>query len=377
MGTGASLGSIKNMVGGSNQMVIDDDIEHALQAFMKNPKARIAFDSFVKNESWKNTNREQDALYDLSQTVYSKFFIDENLSDKNESNVLFFAAIFPLFLDSREYSEFIESGGLMEFTEEDKEDEGDEEEEEEEEEDDTTSELIEEIPAEIDTQHWSRDAVEETGIAYEFMAKRTMELNIEPTNVKEKKASNPRKSIVRIDPFVGTVRINSTIISMIIAKNYRQLYYHLLLVESDALKSECIQKNCIAWLRDFLAYSEDNENAISLATARKDRPGFPLIYVNKAFEKVTGYSRAYILGKNCRFLQCEDTEQEEIRKMTDCLANATVARVGITNRRKDGSGALDFPATTLFFCYSMYSTFQAIPSLFKSTFFFFCLTFFR
>jgi len=47
MGTGASLGSIKNMVGGSNQMVIDDDIEHALQAFMKNPKARIAFDSFV------------------------------------------------------------------------------------------------------------------------------------------------------------------------------------------------------------------------------------------------------------------------------------------------------------------------------------------
>lgn len=60
--------------------------------------------------------------------------------------------------------------------------------------------------------------------------------------------------------------------------------------------------------------------------------------MNKAFESITGYSRADILGKNCRFLQCEDTEHEEIQKMAESLASATVARVSLTNRRKDGSG---------------------------------------
>src|SRR5258706_13475186 len=46
------------------------------------------------------------------------------------------------------------------------------------------------------------------------------------------------------------------------------------------------------------------------------RPDHPLVYVNVAFEKATGYPAAEVLGRNCRFLQGTDTDQpglEEIR----------------------------------------------------------------
>jgi hypothetical protein len=176
--------------------MIDDEITRALQAFLKNPKARMAFDSFVKNDSWKENNINQDALYDLSQTVYSKFLVGENSSDKSESNILFFAAIFPLFLGSKEYVELMQSGGLVELSEED------EEEDEDEDEDDDTS--IEDLPTEIDTKHLlSKESIEENEIAYTFIAKKSMDLNFEVPKVKEKKPINPRKSIVRIDPCVG------------------------------------------------------------------------------------------------------------------------------------------------------------------------------
>lgn len=35
----------------------------------------------------------------------------------------------------------------------------------------------------------------------------------------------------------------------------------------------------------------------------------PIIYCNKAFEVMTGYSRDEIIGHNCRFLQGDDTQQ--------------------------------------------------------------------
>jgi hypothetical protein len=56
----------------------------------------------------------------------------------------------------------------------------------------------------------------------------------------------------------------------------------------------------IAWLDSILKIVESIPVCFSMATARVDRPGFPLIYVNKAFERVTSYKRAEIIGQNCR-----------------------------------------------------------------------------
>lgn len=43
-----------------------------------------------------------------------------------------------------------------------------------------------------------------------------------------------------------------------------------------------------------------------------NQPDHPLIYVNQGFEKVTGYKREEVIGRNCRFLQGDDNEQEQL-----------------------------------------------------------------
>jgi len=92
------------------------------------------------------------------------------------------------------------------------------------------------------------------------------------------------------------------------------------------------------WLANLLVAVENLNFCVSLATARPERRGFPLIYVNKAFEKTTGYRRHEIVGQNCKFLQSEWSEKEQVDMMAKALATAQPIKVALTNRRKDGTG---------------------------------------
>ena len=44
-------------------------------------------------------------------------------------------------------------------------------------------------------------------------------------------------------------------------------------------------------------------------------PDCPIVYASDGFLKMTGYSAEEVLNRNCRFLQGEETEQEEVRRM--------------------------------------------------------------
>lgn len=46
-------------------------------------------------------------------------------------------------------------------------------------------------------------------------------------------------------------------------------------------------------------------NGVSLADP--DQEDLPLVYVNKAFETITGYTLAEVVGKNCRFYRVRNT----------------------------------------------------------------------
>jgi PAS domain S-box-containing protein len=63
----------------------------------------------------------------------------------------------------------------------------------------------------------------------------------------------------------------------------------------------------------------------------------PIIYANKAFENLTGYSQAEIIGHNCRFLQGEDREQAERYQIMEALKNHEAVEVTLRNYRKDGT----------------------------------------
>jgi PAS domain S-box-containing protein len=66
-------------------------------------------------------------------------------------------------------------------------------------------------------------------------------------------------------------------------------------------------------------------------------PDNPIVYVNQGFEKLTGYSRDEVLGRNCRFLQGDDREQEGIRHLREAIKARLDVRVELRNYRKDGS----------------------------------------
>lgn len=62
-----------------------------------------------------------------------------------------------------------------------------------------------------------------------------------------------------------------------------------------------------------------------------------LIYVNKAFERLTGYHTDEILYQDCRFLQKDDRDQPGLRAIRDAVKNGQPSRQILRNYRKDGS----------------------------------------
>jgi len=75
-------------------------------------------------------------------------------------------------------------------------------------------------------------------------------------------------------------------------------------------------------------------NGITLSDP--DKEDNPLVYANEAFELITGYSREEIMGRNCRFLQGKDRDQEGIEEIRQAMRENTSVTVTLRNYRKDG-----------------------------------------
>ncbi|MBK5510362.1 MULTISPECIES: PAS domain-containing protein [unclassified Pseudomonas] len=61
-----------------------------------------------------------------------------------------------------------------------------------------------------------------------------------------------------------------------------------------------------------------------------------LIYVNPAFERLTGYTSEEILYQDCRFLQAGDRDQEALGLIRKALDSGGSCREVLRNYRKDG-----------------------------------------
>lgn len=82
-----------------------------------------------------------------------------------------------------------------------------------------------------------------------------------------------------------------------------------------------------------LALDSSNSGIIITDNSIEDNP---IIYCNKAFENITGYSRDEIIGHNCRFLQEKDRHQKARQDLKSAVTNGGEARVVIRNYRKNG-----------------------------------------
>lgn len=96
-----------------------------------------------------------------------------------------------------------------------------------------------------------------------------------------------------------------------------------------------------SWTSSLSNYLNDLKLSITIASATatgNHGERFPLVFVNKAFEAMTGYDRSEILGRGCGFLQSsEHTEQSQVTRLRAALNEMTPVKIGLTNVRKNGS----------------------------------------
>ena len=85
---------------------------------------------------------------------------------------------------------------------------------------------------------------------------------------------------------------------------------------------------CIANLNDIVMIAEGDT---------LDEPGPRILFVNAAFERVTGYTCAEAVGRSPRFLQGANTDRRVLAEIRQALENGQPIRRQILNYRKDGT----------------------------------------
>lgn len=75
---------------------------------------------------------------------------------------------------------------------------------------------------------------------------------------------------------------------------------------------------------------------LSFTISDPTQPDNPLVWVNPAFERVTGYGRE-VLGQNCRFLQGPETDRDAVQRIRRALETGETITELLLNYRKDGT----------------------------------------
>ena len=75
--------------------------------------------------------------------------------------------------------------------------------------------------------------------------------------------------------------------------------------------------------------------AVSIADATD--PQMPLMYVNAAFERLSGYRAADVVGRNARFMQGPDSDPDVVRGIGESLRAGRFTHARLVNHRADGS----------------------------------------
>lgn len=80
-----------------------------------------------------------------------------------------------------------------------------------------------------------------------------------------------------------------------------------------------------------------SQTRMAVCLSDPSAPDAPIVFANRAFLELTGYSEEEVIGRNCRFLQGPGTDPEKVSQIRKALEKETVVVVEMMNYRKDGS----------------------------------------
>lgn len=76
---------------------------------------------------------------------------------------------------------------------------------------------------------------------------------------------------------------------------------------------------------------------IPFSVADLTQPDEPLIYVNKAFEELSGYEATEVIGRNCRFLQSGETNKVTREAIRTAINERKSFWADLLNTKRDGT----------------------------------------
>jgi PAS domain S-box-containing protein len=97
-------------------------------------------------------------------------------------------------------------------------------------------------------------------------------------------------------------------------------------------KRLCERDNIIIDMLNSQGHSD-----VSFCVTDPHLPDNPVIYINGGFTKLTGYEHEEVEGRNCRFLQGEETSERDRQYISEAIKRERDCSVNLVNYKKDGT----------------------------------------
>lgn len=94
-------------------------------------------------------------------------------------------------------------------------------------------------------------------------------------------------------------------------------------------------------LKDDKSFDGYSRTLVSMVVTNPLLEDNPIVYVNQAFTRMTGYARSASIGRNCRFLQGEETSKADVDKLRAAIDSEQSTTVDLVNYRASGEPFLN------------------------------------
>jgi PAS domain S-box-containing protein len=94
-------------------------------------------------------------------------------------------------------------------------------------------------------------------------------------------------------------------------------------------------------LDDSQALAGFSRLSVAMVITNPNSDDNPIVYINDAFERTTGYQRSRVIGRNCRFLQGPDTDPNAVQMIRNAIEAGEDVAVDILNYRATGEAFMN------------------------------------